>query len=96
MIISGISNSENGTMSPVSKKVGDYNDLLQVLMEGDRIFIQDKAPIIVEKGEQRFSILSVKDGKETIFDVAKGKKTSEFGVFLTNARRAIAHPELLF
>ncbi len=96
MRISGISNSNGGAMSPDCKEVEDYNALLQLLMEGDRIYIQDKAPIIVEKGQERFSILNIKDGEETVFDVSKGKKTGEFGRFLTNARRAIAHPELLF
>ena len=95
MKISGISN-RCGVVSPVSQEVADYNDLLQVLMDGDRVYIQDKAPITVEKGSERFSILHVSDGKKILFDVSKGEKQKEFGIFLKNARRAIAHPELLF
>lgn len=93
MKISGISNS-NGVV--FSREVADYNDLLQIMMNGDRIYIQDRSPIIVEKGEHSFSILNVKDGNKTVFDVCKGTRSREFGRFLINARRAIAHPELLF
>lgn len=91
MKISGISNS-----NPESRKVTDYNGLLQFLMEGDRIYIQERSPIIVEKGKERFSILNITDGGKTLFDVSEGKTTGEFERFMTNARRAIAHPELLF
>lgn len=95
MKVSGISNS-NGNGGLFSREVADYNALLQLMMEGDRIYIQEKSPIVVEKGDESFSILNVRDGEKTLFDVRCGEKSHEFGRFLINARRAIAHPELLF